>query len=645
MHRSLLLGWLLLSSVAQADTPWPYPEDSPTPSAATTGLAGRVPAGFTRYLVAQGASNAQISPDGRDVAFLWSISGEPQLWRVPAAGGQPEQLTFGGGVTDFAWAPNSATLLVARDLDGNEREGYTLLARDGTAERELLPQSAAFRSFGEFAIDGEQIVYASTERNGTDFDIYVADVADGSTKRVFDGQFGFFAAALRPGGNELLVSETRGEDANDLHILDLESGALRALLQPAVAAAFDSPVWRDDGTGFYTLTDIDREMAAIAFIDARTAEVDILVESATPIDRLAVCDAQRRLIYAINDNGFSRLGALDLETGRRLAVPELPKGVYDLDCARDARRATLRIVGPTTPGDIYLWDFAADTVNKLFTASLGGLDPARHFAEPTALTFPARDGVQLQGLLYLPRRRAPENGYPLVVQVHGGPTAQSRPTFRPIEQYLVNTGVAVFAVNVRGSTGFGKTYARLDNRERRLDSVRDLVDTVAFLSARDELDTSRAAVMGGSYGGYMVNAVLGSYPGVFQAGISIVGVSDWVRALEDASPGLKASDRIEYGDIREPRWRTFYSENSPINNVDAIDVPVLFSHGVNDPRDPVAESDRMVLRLRENGVPVRYLRFADEGHSVKKRGNRVALYQAIAGFLDQELSPDRSAGE
>ena len=205
---------------------------------------------------------------------------------------------------------------------------------------------------------------------------------------------------------------------------------------------------------------------------------------------------------------------------------------------------------------------------------------------------------------------------------------------------MVNQGIAVFAVNVRGSTGFGKTYARLDNKEKRLDSVRDLADTVKYLSSLPRVSVERTAVMGGSYGGYMVNAVLGSYPNLFNAGVSVVGVSDWVRALEEASPALKASDREEYGDIREERWQKFYTENSPINNVSSIRANLLVAHGANDPRDPVSESDRLVLKLRNDGRSVRYLRFPDEGHSFRKLANRVIFNEAVGAFLLENLRPD-----
>ncbi|MEM8982435.1 MAG: prolyl oligopeptidase family serine peptidase [Pseudomonadota bacterium] len=633
---------LALCATAGLGDAWPYPDDTPSPGSVSLGLAGSVPADVTRYLMAHGASDVRVSPDGRHAGFLWSISGSPQLWRVALDGGAPEQLTFGDAIRDFHWAPNSKAFLIARDIDGNEREGYTLLDIDGRKERIVLPPSNAFRWFGGFSADGQRIIYSSTERNGTDYDIYVTAIASRESRRILEGSFGYFPAALHPDEATLLLSETRGEDANNLHSLDIATGNLTPLFRPTVAAAFEQSVWRRNGSGFYVISDVDREHKSILFVDEKTAKPETIVAARWSIDELALCDNDRVLLYVVNENGYSRLGAYDVTVGKALAVPDLPAGVYDIDCARQAPAAVVRVVGPSVSGDIYAWDFSASDARHVFAGSLAGLDPNLHFVEPEVRTFAARDGVQLQGLLYLPRGAAPPDGFPLLVEVHGGPTGQRQPSFRPVEQYLVNTGVAVFAVNVRGSTGFGKTYTRLDNQERRLDSVRDLVDTVAFLSNDPRIDTARAAVMGGSYGGYMVNAVLGTYPGVFRAGVSFVGVSDWVRALNEASPALKASDRLEYGDIREARWQTFYAKNSPINTVDAINVPMLFSHGVNDPRDPVTESDRMVRRLRENGLDVVYLRFADEGHSVRKVRNKVALYQAVAGFLDKALQLDRS---
>ena len=255
---------------------------------------------------------------------------------------------------------------------------------------------------------------------------------------------------------------------------------------------------------------------------------------------------------------------------------------------------------------------------------------------------PAQDGVMLQGLLYLPD----EDSYqgtgapPVIFEVHGGPTAQSRPVFNPIVQYHVDRGVAVFEPNVRGSTGFGRTYVTLDDRSRRLDSVRDLVDILDFFRADGRVDVDRAAVSGGSYGGYMVNAVLAAYPDSFKAGVSRYGVADWVTALEVASPALKASDRIEYGDINLPEWRSFYEVNSPIVQADRIEVPVLYSHGEMDPRIDIAESETMVKALRDKGIDAPFIRIPDEGHGWRKLSNRLFYYRRQAEFIESILGSD-----
>ena len=423
-----------------------------------------------------------------------------------------------------------------------------------------------------------------------------------------------------------------------MHLLNLESGEMTPLFQPEVAAFYGEFAWVADGSGFYLATDYDREFAGLAFYSLQDHKLTFLETPDADISNVRLNGNGRFLAWTTNEDGYAKLHTVDRNAQGSVETPDLPSGIYQLDMSSAASSLSIRVTGPATPGDVFVWNIESNNTGQAVQSSLAGLDP-QSFTLPQSLRYPARDGVELQGLLYLPDHSQSSVPPPVVVKVHGGPTGQSRPTFQAQVQYLVNNGIAVFDVNVRGSTGFGKTYARLDNQEKRLDSVRDLVDTVAFLSKNERLDTQRIAVMGGSYGGYMVNAVLGSYPGVFDAGVSMVGVSDWVRALQEASPALKASDRIEYGDIREERWQEFYRVNSPINNAANIKVPLLVEHGANDPRDPVTESDRLVKTIREAGGTVTYMRFPDEGHSLAKQANRVAYYRNMVNFLEKHLKP------
>ncbi len=621
---------------------WPYAADIPRPSAVAPGLAGELPVDITRFLLIRAPGGPALSPDGSTLVFSSNVTGIPQLWRVDAAGGWPEQLTFGSAVTFYRWLPDGSGLLYAADREGDEREAYWWIKADGTEERQLLGFDGAFRMFGDFDSASERFAYASTARNGLDFDVYVADVASGESELVFEGAFGFYPQSWQPGGERLLVSETRGEDGNDLHLLDVTSGDMETLYAPEVSAQYDNFAWAPDGSGFYLTTDHDREFSALAFHHLERGELEILeAVDEREIDGLALSPDGRTLVWTVNEGGYSELHARNLGSGDAVTVPELPVGVYSVRFAPDAPVLAIRVSGPREPGAIWTWDLEEGAVAEAARSEMAGISRG-NLVVPESVFFEASDGVLLHGLLYLPDEDLVAGARPpLVMNVHGGPTAQARPSFSAVQQYLLGRGIAVLDLNFRGSTGFGKTFARLDNQRLRPNAVRDLKDTLTFLTEDGRVDTARAAVMGGSYGGYLVNDVLGRYPEAFAAGVSFVGVSDWVRALEEASPALQASDRIEYGDINDPEMREFFRELSPLTRVDRIVAPMLFSHGVNDPRDPVGESDRMVLALRERGIPVEYLRFPDEGHSVRKLENRVALYRRVAAFLEQHLEVER----
>jgi dipeptidyl aminopeptidase/acylaminoacyl peptidase len=610
------------------------------------GLAGSDPADIGRYLLAQngGVSGAQISPDGQTVAFRWSITGEPQLWTMPASGGQPQRLTYGTGITFFQWTPGGEALLYGADDDGNEQEAYFLVSADGTEERRALPAVAGgFRAFGDFLSEG-QITYASTERNGLDFDIYTAALDGEAPRLVYEGEFGFFARDASPDGRYVVVTETVGEDSDNLYLLDLQTERLEPISVPdrRAAHARGGIAWAPDGSGFYLATNRGRDFAALAFY--RIGEgFETIAAPEGDVETVQLCGADGRfLVWTVNDGGYSRLRVRDLQTGATPEATALPEGVYGLDCTTGSDRLAVSVNGWRTPGSVVVWDLGTGDTFEPFAASLAGLDPER-LVRPQSVTLPARDGVEVQGLLYLPDAASREAAGtddgppPVVFFVHGGPTAQSRPTFDPVVQYHVDRGLAVFEPNVRGSTGFGHTYVTLDDRERRLDSVRDLVDMLAWLGEQGLVDSERAAVVGGSYGGYAVNAVLAAYPGEFAAGAALYGVADWVTALEVASPGLKASDRIEYGDIEEPRWRAFYEANSPLRQADRIEVPVLYSHGARDPRIDIAETEVMVRSLRSRGVPAPYVRFLDEGHGWRKLSNQLFYYRYQADFLEDVL--------
>jgi len=615
---------------------------SPSAEPVRVGLAGEDPADIARYLLAANgaAGGAQLSPDGTKAAFRWSISGEPQLWIVDAEGGQPVRLTYGNGITFFRWSPDSQSLIYGADNDGNEQEAYYRIAANGRSEAEVFPAEAgAFRVFGDFAADGETIVYASTARNNLDFDIYTAALGTGEGQMIYEGSFANFPGAISPDGRYVTVTQRRGEDSGDLYLLEFETGELSEVSVPERRAAHGSIQWADDSESFYLVSNREREYSALMRYDLGQNAFEVIESTDHDIEGVDLCGPDDRyLVWSVNEGGYSNLFVRDTRRNRMIDTPDLPEGVYGVSCSDDSDRLLINVSGWRTPGGFLLWDISDREVFNTFTAPMAGLDADR-LVRPEDVRITARDGVEIQGLLYMPdeNSRVDDRLPPVVFFVHGGPTAQSRPNFDAIVQYHVDRGMAVFESNVRGSTGFGHTYVTLDDQENRLESIADLVDMLNWLREDGRVDANRAAVVGGSYGGYAVNAVLANFPGYFSAGVSLYGVADWVTALDIASPALKAADRIEYGDITEQRWRDYYTENSPIRQADQIDVPVLYSHGVMDPRIDIYETEVMVRTLRENGVRADYIRIHDEGHGWRKLSNQLFYYRRQAEFLEDVL--------
>ncbi|MHA6288766.1 S9 family peptidase [Maricaulis sp. CAU 1757] len=601
------------------------------------GLAGQDPADIGRYILANGAGSAALSPDGNRIAFTRSLTGAPQLWVVSATGGQPQQLTFGNGVGAFDWLPDSSGLLYSADNDGNERPAYYRISAEGDTEAVVLPATEnGFRVFGDF-LGEDRIVYASTERNGLDFDVYVAPLDQGEPERVYEGNV--YARSVSPDGRWVVITEAVGEDSDTLALLDLTSGETSLVSAPDPRANHTDGglAWSDDSAALYLATNRDSEFAALTRMDLATRAFETLAATDADAGDVGLCGRDDRyLVWTTNHDGFERVHVRDRTEGTDTMVPDLPEGRYGLSCGDSHSRLAILANGWRTPGNILLLDLATSVLSEVFSANFAGLDPDR-LVRPESIRIEARDGVTLQGLLYRPDAASGAAPYPVLFRVHGGPTAQSVARFNAVAQYYVDRGIAVFEPNVRGSTGFGRTFVTLDDREKRLDSVRDLIDMLDHLRADPGLDADRAVVSGGSYGGYMVNAVLAAYPDAFDAGISAFGVADWVTALEIASPALKASDRIEYGDISDPQWRDFYTENSPIRQADRIRVPVLYSHGVMDPRIDIGETEIMVTTLRGNGVEAEFLRFPDEGHGWSKLANQLFYYRREADFVERQL--------
>lgn len=638
---------------AQTADTTPGPRDVPQPEPAALDLAGAPCQSVARYLNVRTATGAQMAPDGQSVVFLTGTTGLPQLWAARVVEGvtmAPWQLTFGNRVQFASYSPDGRWIAYGSDRGGNERSQIFLVSPDGAVERALTPADEHFRVWGGWSPRGGRIAYASSERNGRDFDIWLLDVdaegnAKGAPRMALRGAGNHGIAAWRPDGGALVLSQGRGEADNDLFLLDLATGRLDTLFAPAKMSSYTAVQWAPDGRGFYLATNHERDLAGLAFYDVAARRLQWLREPPHDVERVALSHDGRWLAWSENRGGTSFVTVADLQRGTETELtPHLPIESWDgvvtaLSWAAREARLVVGLSSHALPGDAWVWSPTFHPILTRVTESstaglhLGATGP--HQVQHVSID--SSDGEKVYGLFY-PSYRPDGGRTPVVVTVHGGPTSQARPSFDPIRRYLLARGYAVLDLNFRGSTGYGQRFTQLDNGRLRPNVVHDLAAAAEWLKTLPEVDGERVAIMGGSYGGYLTLAALAELPGHFRAGVDLVGVANWITALEDASPQLKNSDRIEYGDIDDAGDRAFFRQLSPLTSADRIRGALMVVHGANDPRVPVAEADQIVRAVRARGGDVEYLRFPDEGHGIARLQNRITAYQRVARFLDRVLA-------
>ncbi len=600
---------------------------------------------FARYLNIRSALSPELAPDGQRVAFLADITGVFQAWSGPTQprpGEWPRQLTFfQEKVWEIRAAAGQPWLVAVSDVGGNERQQlYWITGYGGPGDEDahqvqrLTRNDQAIHRFGAWSRDGQRILLTSNARNGVDFDLYVLEVETGQLRLVRESQGNRVVAAWSPDEGAALVLDAVGPLEIDLYRLDLtDPGAPeQRLTQGQPPARYGFVHWTE--AGIFLLTDRTHDRGAIGRLDPRTGEFTPLVDGeAHPqegeLEWLAVSSDGRQAAYIFNHDGASELFRLDLGTGQAQPVAGIPWGVVGHLSAHPDGSLLFDFQSPDRNPDV--WRVSGDgQVARLTDSDRAGI-PRSSFVTPELVRYQSFDGLSIPAFYYRPQTSPPAGGYPCILYVHGGPTSQIRPDFDVRFQYFLSQGYAILAPNVRGSTGYGRAYAALDEVEKRMDSVADLKHAVLWLQQRPEIDPKRIAIYGRSYGGYMVLAALTEYPELFAAGIDVVGIANWVSFLERTSPWRRAHREREYGSLA--RHRDVLERISPIHKAERITMPLLVIAGDNDPRVPLFESEQIVERVRKAGGTVEFLHYPDEGHKISKLANRVDSFSKMAEFL------------
>ncbi len=606
---------------------------------ATPAVPETVKERMTRYLETRGADLGDLSDDGTQVLITTRFGNSAQVHRVRTPLGARTQLTFlPEPVGSPRFVPgNASSVLYTADKGGNEQYQIWRLDLD-TGSETRLTQADARNGAPLWSNGGAWLAYSSNARNKRDFDIWIADGKDpGSAQRLNEVQGWWQPLDWSADDKKLLLGEYISATESVLHVLDVASRTTTRLTPPG-QVAYDEAVFGQDGKTVYVASDREGEFKELY-------ETDLAGKAWRPLTRDIPWDVEglelsadgRTLAFTVNQEGYSALYLLDTRTRKHQAVAGLPRGIVaGLHFARRAPVLGFTLATATSTGDVFSYDLRRRKVTRWTESELGGLARSR-MVEPELVRYKSFDGREIPAFYYKPQGQG-AGPFPVLISIHGGPEAQARPTFSSPIQYLVNeSGMAVLTPNVRGSSGYGKTYLTLDNGALREDSVKDIGALLDWIATRPELDAKRVGVFGGSYGGYMVLASLVHFGDRITAGVDVVGISNFVTFLQNTAEYRRALRRVEYGDESDPEMRATLEKISPLARVGEIRSALFVAQGANDPRVPASEAEQIVAAVRAAGQDVWYMLAKNEGHGFNKKENRDLYLQLMVLFFEKHL--------
>lgn len=585
-----------------------------------------------------------FTPDGEHVLFVSNLSGQFNLWRVPAEGGWPDQLS---AFTDdtvrlMGVSSRDGTVAFCADHDGDEfHQIYLLEAGGGWPEKITDAPDVQHYVGGDcFSPDGTKLAFAANARTPTDMEVWIRDLDTGEIQSLFgEGKYSF-PAGWSPDGTKLVALDFRNNSDSTLHLIDLESGEAPEVTPHEEDGLYLPGPWAADGSGFYLLSDEGREFRGLAFYDVNTGSWDWVETSEADIEEVGISRDGRVLAWLVNENGWDMLKVRELQTGRDLPDPDLPRGARPhltgfqppVAVSADGARVAVILSGPRRPGEVWVVDTESGESHAVTESRIGGLRE-EDLVDVDLISYPSFDGRQIPAWLYRPEA---EGKVPVVLAIHGGPEAQERALYNPLYQYLLSRGIAVMATNIRGSTGYGKSYQRLIQRDWGGGDLKDWDHAVRWLHEQDWVDPDRIGVWGGSYGGFAVLTCVTRLPDYWAAAVDIFGPSNLISFAKAVPPTWRRMMKRFVGDPEEDA--DLLRERSPMTYIENATTPMLVIQGAKDPRVVQAESDQLVDKLRSLGREVEYVVFDDEGHGFTKRQNELKAHGASAAWLERHLT-------
>ena len=586
-----------------------------------------------------------FSPDEDKLLISSNESGIYNLYEIDIASGKRTPLTNSTQESYFAesYFPNDERFVFSFDEGGDENYTIQMMSADGEA-KELTPGDSVSNQFWGWSRDEQSMFYASNRRDARFFDLYELPVAavdeeSPTAELLYQNETGHNAEALSPNKRYVALTEALTSADGKMYLLNRETGEKTDISEHEGDATYSPQFFSNDNQQLYYLTDENADFVYLAKRDLETGEVEKVYE--TDWDVWYAYDSwdEKYRVIGINQDAKTVVKIFDQATGQEVTLPEIDGGsITSVNISKSENLARLSVSTSASPSNLYVYSFETGELKKLTDTLNPDINP-EDLVEGQVVRFESFDGLEVAAIYYQPKQASAENPAPALVWVHGGPGGQSRLNYFALIQYLVNHGYAILAVNNRGSSGYGKEFNHLDDKNHGDKDLKDCIAGKDYLASTEVIDPERIGIIGGSYGGYMVMAALAFEPEAFDVGVNIFGVTNWLRTLKSIPPYWESYRAALYDELGDPTTEDsvrLYSI-SPVFHADNVTKPLMVLQGANDVRVLQVESDEIVEGVKANGVPVEYVVFDDEGHGFRKKENEIEGYGQIKEFLDEHL--------
>lgn len=589
-----------------------------------------------------------FSHDERLVAYASDEGGRIDVWVKPigAASGTPLQVTHSEGfVHSLSFSPSEDLLVYEADRGGDELPRLYATDSLGSQAHELVPEMPQGRrtQFVEWASDGKTFLYLSSARNDKALDLVEYDVKTKKSTILWQASGKLSFATASRDHKKFILGETHSEANSDLYLLERYAAAPVLLTKHEGDISFEAKSFSKDAKSLHITSDENGEFTELFAIDLASKTRKLVHKDAWDVEDAGLSKTYRYFVTATNEDGLNKAALFDLTSNKDVVLPS-PKGKgawVPLEFSKSDRYLGVTLTGDEAPSSIYVMDMVAKSATPLANVLPKSLI-GHSMVAGESVRIPSFDGKSVPAFLYRPAGVGP---FPAIIDVHGGPTSQSRRSFAPSRQYFVSKGYAVLVPNVRGSTGYGKSYSKLDNMDLGGGPLQDVVACKHWLVKNANVASDKVVVMGGSYGGYMALVAEAFTPDEFVANVDFFGVSDLKTLVESFPPYWASASAFifkKFGDPKNPSHAKYQHDRSPAHFVANMKRPLLVVQGDKDARVKKDQSDRIVAELKQRNVPVHYLVLENEGHGFTKTENNLKAYKLTDRFLDRYVFGDTS---